>query len=190
MSLRVTYSNTKRFFKRTMQSFKSYFPRGYQRLHKTPPCNPFSCTGNRHRARPHMTHFNHIYRRPENTLNHHTKVATTIKETTKYLNVKEPNMIMNTHYEVDSANSQGKKKMDDGKEEEESSSKCLVTRKLKELKMMDRNNVDLVLDIEEVLHYYSRLTSPVYREIMEKFFVEMYSGTFNFSGFDNSVSRK
>ncbi|GJT56419.1 hypothetical protein Tco_0991473 [Tanacetum coccineum] len=34
-------------------------------------------------------------------------------------------------------------------EKEESSSKCLVTRKLKELEMMDRNNVDLVLDIEE-----------------------------------------
>ena len=87
-------------------------------------------------------------------------------------------------------NSQEKTKMDYGKDEEESSSKCLVTRKLKELKMMDRNNVDFVLDIEEVLHYYSRLTCPVYREIMEKFFVEMYSGTFNFSGFDNSVSRK
>nr|GEY65899.1 hypothetical protein [Tanacetum cinerariifolium] len=121
-----------------------------------------------------MTHFNHIYRGPENTPNHHAKVTTTMK-------VKEPiRMIMNTdHYEVDSANSQEQKKKD---EEESSSSKCLVTRKLKELEMMDRNNVDLVLDIEEVLHYYSRLTCPVYREIMDKFFVEMYSGTFCFSG--------
>ncbi|GKE37578.1 hypothetical protein Tco_1460983 [Tanacetum coccineum] len=118
--------------------------------------------------------------------------TTTIKETTRHMKVKEPiSMIMNTHYEVDSANSQEKKKMDYGKkDEEESSSKCLVTRKLKELEMMDRNNVDLVLDIEEVLHYYSRLTCPVYREIMDKFFVEMYSGTFSFSGFDNSVLRK
>ncbi|KAI3714625.1 hypothetical protein L6452_21583 [Arctium lappa] len=172
MLLRITYSNTKRFLKKTIESFKSYFPGGYQRLPKKPPCNPFSCTGSRR------------YRQSETTTNSHTKAAaTTAKRTRDQLKLKEPNLIIKK---------QENKKMDHGNDDDqdESSSKCLVTRKLKELEMMDRNNADLVLDIEEVLHYYSRLTCPAYRDIVEKFFVEVYSGTFHLSRGDNSVSKR
>lgn len=56
---------------------------------------------------------------------------------------------------------------------------CLVTRKLRELEMMDVSNVEHVLDIEEVLHYYSRLTCPAYLDIVDKFFMEMYSELIN-----------
>ncbi|KAJ1419393.1 hypothetical protein SESBI_15144 [Sesbania bispinosa] len=55
---------------------------------------------------------------------------------------------------------------------------CLVEQKLRELEMLDMSNVDYVLDIEEVLHYYSRLTCPAYLEIVEKFFMEIYSEFF------------
>jgi hypothetical protein len=51
----------------------------------------------------------------------------------------------------------------------------MVEEKLKELEMLDINNVDYVMDIEEVLHYYSRLTCPAYVEIVDRFFMEMYS---------------
>lgn len=50
---------------------------------------------------------------------------------------------------------------------------CSVARKLKELEMMDASNVDHVLDIEEVLYYYSLLTCPAYVDIVDKFFTEM-----------------
>ncbi|XWS69884.1 hypothetical protein CRYUN_Cryun03dG0002100 [Craigia yunnanensis] len=50
-----------------------------------------------------------------------------------------------------------------------------VAQKLKELEMMDMSNVDHVLDIEEVLHYYSRLTCPAYLDIVDKFFMDMYT---------------
>ena len=46
----------------------------------------------------------------------------------------------------------------------------MVEQKLRELEMLDMNNVEYVLDIEEVLHYYSRLTCPAYLEIVDKFF--------------------
>ncbi|WVZ15318.1 hypothetical protein V8G54_012884 [Vigna mungo] len=55
---------------------------------------------------------------------------------------------------------------------------CMVEQKLRELEMLDMNNVEYILDIEEVLHYYSRLTCPAYLEIVDKFFLEMYSELF------------
>nr|XP_043626062.1 uncharacterized protein LOC122597547 [Erigeron canadensis] len=160
MLLRITYSNTKMFFKRTLENFKLYFPKGYQRLPKTPPCNPFSCTGSRG---VNTNHFTHSYREPEIMTTDHRKTMSNY-----IVDSKRPKAITNIHH--------------DGNDEIKGSSKCLVTRKLKELETMEAANVDLVHDIEEVLHYYSRLTCPVYRDIMEKFFVQMYSGTFNFSG--------
>lgn len=51
---------------------------------------------------------------------------------------------------------------------------CMVEEKLRELKMLDISNVDYVMDIEEVLYFYSRLTSPTYLEIVDRFFMEMY----------------
>ncbi|KVH93898.1 hypothetical protein Ccrd_004044 [Cynara cardunculus var. scolymus] len=163
---------------------------GYQRLPKTPPCNPFSCTRTRG-GRPTVNHFSHRYRPSETTANRRTKAAAATAKGTSHdhylINPKEPNLIINDHY--DEANhrrrkKQEKKKIDHGKDKE-----CLVTRKLKELEMMDRNNVDLVLDIEEALHYYSRLTCPAYRDIVEKFFVELYSKSFNLSRGNNAVSK-
>lgn len=53
-----------------------------------------------------------------------------------------------------------------------------VEEKLKELEMMDVSNVDHVMDIEEVLHYYSRITCPAYVDIIDKFFTDIYSQFF------------
>lgn len=58
---------------------------------------------------------------------------------------------------------------------------ALVEKKLKELELLDTSNVDHALDIEEVLHYYSRLTCPAYLEIVDKFFVEIFSEFFGSS---------
>ncbi|KAG8388338.1 hypothetical protein BUALT_Bualt02G0115300 [Buddleja alternifolia] len=49
-----------------------------------------------------------------------------------------------------------------------------LAQKMKELEMMDMNDMDHVVDIEEVLHYYSHLKSPVYLEIVDNFFMDMY----------------
>ncbi|GFP99922.1 hypothetical protein PHJA_002136300 [Phtheirospermum japonicum] len=50
-----------------------------------------------------------------------------------------------------------------------------LARKMKDLEMMDANDMDHVLDVEEVLHYYSRLNCPSYVEIVDKFFTDMHS---------------
>lgn len=49
-----------------------------------------------------------------------------------------------------------------------------LAHKMKQLEMIDINDVDNVMDVEEVLHYYSRLTSPVYQEMVDKFFMDMH----------------
>ncbi|CAN0878243.1 hypothetical protein LINGRAHAP2_LOCUS12369, partial [Linum grandiflorum] len=50
----------------------------------------------------------------------------------------------------------------------------MLARKLKELEMMDVSDVEHVLDVEEALHYYSRLKSTAYLDIVDKFFSDMY----------------
>lgn len=50
-----------------------------------------------------------------------------------------------------------------------------LAQKMKEFEMLDSGDVDHVLDIEEALHYYSRLTSPVYLDIVDQFFTDMHS---------------
>lgn len=58
-----------------------------------------------------------------------------------------------------------------------------VAERLKELEKADNTNADHLLDIEEVFHYYSRLTSPVFLEIVDEFFLEMQA---EFMGADQS----
>jgi len=60
-----------------------------------------------------------------------------------------------------------------------------LAQKMKELEMMDTGDVEHVLDIEEALHYYSRLTSPVYLDIVDKFFTDMHT---EFSVQESSVT--
>ncbi|KAJ8442436.1 hypothetical protein Cgig2_018713 [Carnegiea gigantea] len=56
---------------------------------------------------------------------------------------------------------------------------CLVAQKLKELEMMfDKGNVEYSLDVEEFLHYYSRLTCPVYLDIVDDFIRQIFADFF------------
>lgn len=50
-----------------------------------------------------------------------------------------------------------------------------LVQKMKELEMLDRGDMEQELDIEEAIHYYSRLRSPVYLEIVDKFFMDIHS---------------
>jgi midasin (ATPase involved in ribosome maturation) len=73
------------------------------------------------------------------------------------------------------------KKISEVQKAEEKSSKnmnesgCVLAQKMKELEIMDVTDVEHVLDVEEALHYYSRLKSPVYLDIVDKFFTNMYT---------------
>lgn len=48
-----------------------------------------------------------------------------------------------------------------------------LVEKMKESEMMEVDDVEHLLDIEEALHYYSRLKCPLYLDVVDKFFMEM-----------------
>lgn len=51
----------------------------------------------------------------------------------------------------------------------------LVEEKMRELEMIGLGDLENVLDMEEALHYYSHLRSPVYLGIVNKFIMGTYS---------------
>ncbi|KAL4302524.1 hypothetical protein GQ457_10G000470 [Hibiscus cannabinus] len=72
---------------------------------------------------------------------------------------------------IDESNTRGSGNVEKKQEGYSCSRSLQVAQKLKEIEMMDVSDVDHVLDIEEVLHYYSRLTCLTYVEIVDKFFI-------------------
>ncbi|ESQ48338.1 hypothetical protein EUTSA_v10022394mg [Eutrema salsugineum] len=50
-----------------------------------------------------------------------------------------------------------------------------MERKIKEMYTIEAGDIEQALDVEEALHYYSRLRSPVYLNIVDKFFSDLYA---------------
>ncbi|KAF3660769.1 hypothetical protein FXO38_03965 [Capsicum annuum] len=180
MFLKTSISTTKKLFQKTLDSVKYIFSGGYQKIPKSPPCyaggantnfsqsytelDKFYVHGDRHKKKKKKT----ITMSPpakENEVrrkgNYHQVVG--LKD-----DLKRKEIIT---YER-------KKKYQDPRREERS---YLVAQKLQELKMLENYEDQHALDIEQVLYYYSRLTCPAYVEIVDKFFMEVYSELFNAS---------
>ncbi|KAI3754254.1 hypothetical protein L1987_54033 [Smallanthus sonchifolius] len=176
------FSRTKKFFKKSIQTLKTYFSEGYERLPKTPSYNG-----------RHNTGFNleNIYSKfvDEWEATQHVMTISNEKNTNS-LKHKKPSMMISYH--EDNKNKQQKHEDTSSRESsrEREETRCLVAKRLKELEILDRNNVDHIHDIQEVLHIYSRLTCPTYCEIIEKFFMEMYSEVFSLPCLDNSKPRR
>ncbi|KAI3701458.1 hypothetical protein L6452_26550 [Arctium lappa] len=163
----MMFKKTKKFFKRSFQTVKSYFSEGYQRLPRTPSYN--SC---------HRTSFRleNIYSEFIDQLEVVDRImATTWEKNADSLKNKKPSLLID-HQEVNRRKQQKHEEMSSRERDEK---RCLMTRRLKELEIADRDNVDHVLDIQEIMHCYSLLTCPAYCEMVEKFLSEMYSEIFN-----------
>lgn len=224
-----TISNTKKFFQKTVESFKSFLSGGYERLPKNSPCSSFPCGGGSTR---HQVKYTHSYREmlnecyhpdssiqrdvvgahPEQTNKARSKVDTHPEHTNKARGKKKDSSTAvvsrnesrvrdslmnyanhaggpgNNFFQVDRKENPKKKKiLYQGKRCPDFSStrglkggrSFLVEKRLKELEMLDKSNVEHVLDIEEVLHYYSRLTCPAYVDIVDSFFMDMYAELLN-----------
>ena len=209
-----TISNTKKFFQKTVESFKSFLSGGYERLPKNSPCNSFPCGGGSIHHQVKCTHsyreLNEYYRpdsstqrdaigiHPEQTNKARSKKKESSTALVSRNESRVPDDLMNyadhgggpgkNFYQVDRKENPKKKKiLYQGKRYQDFSStrglkgerSSLVEKKLKELEMLDKSNVEHVLDIEEVLHYYSRLTCPAYVDIVDSFFMDMYAELLN-----------
>ncbi|XP_010465611.1 PREDICTED: uncharacterized protein LOC104745928 [Camelina sativa] len=50
-----------------------------------------------------------------------------------------------------------------------------MEKKINEMYMIETGDIEQALDVEEALHYYSRIRSPVYLNIVDKFLTDLYS---------------
>lgn len=227
MLLRNSISNTKKFFQKTLQSFKSFFSGGsYQRIPKTPPHNnpcSYSTVGidmnaqtsfnnkgldkfyndfnnqwdpdkekAKKRNRKQMISSSSSSKQENNELHGNFMKFSKVSPVKNYQIQRREDYIYNHNkvksiYEGKRSSRQDESSKHNTRDQGRS---YLVAQKLKELEMMDISNVDHVLDIEEVLHYYSRLTCPAYLDIVDKFFMDMYAEFFGPPVTPRSVNSK
>ncbi|CAI0423037.1 unnamed protein product [Linum tenue] len=191
MQLRESIDKTKTFFQTTLLTLKSLLFGGYQKLPKPPFNNPFSCgTGFNPDHIADHEYYTNFCNELECDLEKVMKLKTTnhkpimAPKETPAAPMKKP---QKKQHKDEKSTSKRSKKLGGQEEEEQCSSKkqlkkkkmsneesYALARKMKELEMIDVSDVEHVLDVEEALHYYSRLKSPVYLDIVDKFFTDMY----------------
>lgn len=209
MLLRKSISNTKKFFQKTIQNFKSFFSATdhYERIPKTPPYNPksFNSVGVEMDIQASYKELDKFYNdftnqwesedgKPKKRSEKKNIIASSPMKQEKevisgsFMKLTKSSPVKNDKDQIIPGRethqySKQKRQEDldacsaDTREERN----WLLVEKLKELEMMDMSNVDHLLDIEEVLHYYSRLSCPAYVDIVDKFFMEIYAEFFSSS---------
>ncbi|KAI3455428.1 hypothetical protein Pfo_012091 [Paulownia fortunei] len=181
MFLKETLYRTKKFFHKTFRNLKSFILVGYQKLSTTPTANPIFSGGNKINSK--LQELDNFYRS-------FSKQWDSIEVVKKKEGQLSPNVQTkeDEQYSKNSTSTADCSGLEDLKEERKASKYSgrkqkessfmaaeALAQKMKDLEMMDVNDMDHVLDIEEVLHYYSRLNCPSYLEIVDKFFMDMYS---------------
>ncbi|CAL1414423.1 unnamed protein product [Linum trigynum] len=197
MLLRSPISNTRRFFQRTLQSVKSLFSNSssnadYRKIPKPSP-PPFTAmdrtsgVGGSFGRRRSKDGFDRLY--VEYGERWEKKPAAKNREGNCLTKCRAEGHARVKSQRYHQARSKSLPKMGDGggggenngeekllSREERS---WLVARKLKELETVDMSNVDHALDIEEIMHYYSRLRCPEYLDLVDKFFMDVYAEFFS-----------
>ncbi|XP_023000396.1 uncharacterized protein LOC111494654 [Cucurbita maxima] len=168
---------------KTLENFKHLFFKGFQKLQKPTSFLLFPCSkGNPQPQHTHPTERIYIdfYDEWQSTLHKAAKRSIdrgsvrTSKENKKEQEeqglprirqekaVTEKKKQGNTHFRKGDVKSCSRRS--DG-----------LVQKMKELEMLDRGDMEQELDLEEAIHYYSRLRSPVYLEIVDRFFMDIHS---------------
>ena len=204
MLLRETIRKTRVLFHKTLRSFKSVIFGGYQKLPRSLSFNPFLGRSGNARTYTSEQFYNEFYdmlqsdlnrikRSDSNSMNRSRDHAIGDAAANTEILTKQSSQKSIAEEGVVLKEKKSKGSCELGKKECLNNSKSMnegvhdLAEKMKELEMMDTGDVEHVLDIEEALHYYSRLKSPVYLDIVDKFFMDMHS---EFSVQDSSISVK
>lgn len=191
MLLKKSLLRTKSFILKTLQNLRSFLFGGYEKIPRTLLLNPLSCSS----IGPRRHQLDQIYSQytnqsvPDHSQDSGNRPIKQIIDMVPSTEALTPNTPMNHSSGVltSSYESTAKKQAGaDQREMEPTSStcsfsrfqngvSCMLAQKMNELEMMDLSDVDHSLDVEEALHYYSRLTCPVYVDIVNKFFMDMYA---------------
>ncbi|KAK7271914.1 hypothetical protein RJT34_28185 [Clitoria ternatea] len=190
MLLRETIRKTKVLLHKTLRNFKSVIFGGYQKLPRSLSFNPFLGRSGNARTYTSDQFYNEFYDILQSDLNRGKRSDD--KSMSRSREQAMGNAANAESLTGFSKQSPQKSVHEDGVEEKKSKGNCQLSKreslnsksmkegahdlaqKMRELEMMDSSDVEHVLDIEEALHYYSRLTSPVYLDIVDKFFTDMH----------------
>ncbi|XP_054781219.1 uncharacterized protein LOC129288595 [Prosopis cineraria] len=194
MLLRETIDKTKVLFHKTFRNVKSFLCGGYQRLPTSLSFNPFTCSSGYGRNYTRDQFYNEFYDHLQSDLSIIKRVNSDVLSGSKeppevedasctgsFMKFSKQREQTSTHegrakHKIKGTYQVGKKKENlSHHQHKKNGGAHVLAQKMKELEMMDAGDVEQVLDIEEALHYYSRLTSPVYLDIVDKFFVDMHS---------------
>ncbi|XP_045822533.1 uncharacterized protein LOC123915455 [Trifolium pratense] len=200
MLLRTSISKYKKFFQKTLNNFKSLFSPSYQKIPKTPLHDQSSYN----ELDKFYSDFTEKWDSEKGKSKKRSKNKVMLSSSTKQVEEEARTKLHDEGLVSLNNELQKREKFEEqkikkslihqrGNKQDSSSmlnSKRVVEKKLKELEMLEMSNVDYILDIEEVLHYYSRLTCPLYIEIVDKFFMEMYSEFFGCPETPASVNSK
>ncbi|GMI82072.1 hypothetical protein like AT1G15260 [Hibiscus trionum] len=177
---------TKSLFHKSVDNLKSFLSAGYQKLSKPTLPDPFPCSGcsrKKHRKNRSLADFSYNWEvglEESKTRNNDDIVAMLMKDEDEC----GGSLMSFSDTKESVAKDEGKKKVKSSKvskgEEQyyykrNGDGSYALSQKMKELEMMDVGDMEHVLDVEEALHYYSRLKSPVYLSIVDRFFMDMYS---------------
>ncbi|CAH8260661.1 unnamed protein product [Arabidopsis lyrata] len=149
------FQKTNSFFHRTVNSLKSIILRTGKKLPR--PKTHFSCTF----CRSNSLHADNIYASflniwesdLKNSIGGPLKLEQMVQEQEQYYQVKK----------TEACSSHSSRDCD------------TMEKKINEMFMTETGDIEQALDVEEALHYYSRIRSPVYLNIVDKFFTDLYS---------------
>ncbi|KAE8656968.1 RAD3-like DNA-binding helicase protein isoform 1 [Hibiscus syriacus] len=195
MLVMESIQNTKNFFHKSVDNLKSFLSVGYQKISKPILPDPFSCSGcSRKKDRKDRSFGEFSYNwvvglEESEVMTNDAIIAMSLKEQMR--DEAECNGSLMNYPDTspekeikETGGKEGKKKVRSSKlrkgEEQyyykrNGDGSFALAQKLKELEMMDVDDMEHVLDVEEALHYYSRLKSPVYLSIVDRFFMDIYS---------------
>ncbi|KAK3028340.1 hypothetical protein RJ639_037802, partial [Escallonia herrerae] len=179
-----TFHKTKNYFHKALQNLKSYALERYQKLSRPRFFNPFSSSSNPPKIQQLESFYTNFSEKwepnPDVGTQRNKKSTMSAKEPTRKekasnghnMNYAEHHVTQNakeergweesklgSHREVKRGNSRSQSGHKRGGH--------VLEKKMKELEMMDVHDMAHVLDIEEVLHLYSHLTSPVYLDLVD-----------------------
>ncbi|KAL9304469.1 hypothetical protein ACSQ67_021732 [Phaseolus vulgaris] len=189
MQLRQTFRKTKVFFHKSFQNFLSFFFGEYQKLPRSLSFNPFLCRIGNARAHRNDQFYNEFYDLLQTDLNRINMYgnnsrsrsamgAASCTESFVRFAKQRPQKSKIEERAQEKKKKKGSshlKKKEDLNSQNMNKKVHVLAQKMKAMDMVDAGDLEHVLDMEEALHYYSRLKSPVYVDIVDNFFMNIQS---------------
>ena len=186
MLLRETDHKTKVSFHKSLRNFRSFLHGGYQKLPRSFSFNPFLCGICNARTHTSDRFYNEFYDHLQSDLSRMKRFGNNeiskskepaIEDAACSFMLAKQSPQKKSFHEDKPKERKNKGNSQLGKKEDLNNGAhvLLLAQKMRELDMMDKGDLEHVLDIEEALHYYSRLKSPVYLDIVDQFFMAMHS---------------